>query len=217
MPRPKKATLTQSPPESALVTGPKYCQVCEGVRAFIAMLYCRSYDTDRLDAAMWRDDTAIAATRWEADPLARAAFERDYGRPPNPGEMGQAVIEQSELVRQHRKTVISLMISVYNKTLHLLAAKTLSIARCTTGAELVTSDRPVVLGEPDGATYVPLSRTIGAFLTNDRRCRTPMITKTEASSLNNAMWRNAERFVACHPDLNWPDACRVGRPPLEPQ
>jgi hypothetical protein len=194
------------------------------VKALAAMLFARSFATDAVRERLIPKVIAERRSRIGSERDAIAVFRRDFGRSPKPGELESLLEEVAEANFSTRLDAVDGMIRHYGWTLEYLRPMAVSVYEAR-GTEFVTSDNPLVLigenrlhvGVHKGLAFrmaatifLPLSRRVAVCFTPEPIPGETMNRK-QVRDANNLSWRNAVARVACHPALDWNDACAVPR------
>jgi hypothetical protein len=195
------------------------------VKALAAMLFARSFATEAVRQRLIPQVVAEQRDRVGSEPDAVALFRRDFGRPPRPGELETLVEAVADANFSTRRDAVDGMIRHYGWALENLKPMAVSVYQAT-GAEFVTSDNPLVLvgenrlhvGVHNGVAFkmaatifLPLTRRIAVCFTPEPIPNETM-NRRQVRAANNFSWRNAVARVACHPALDWSDACGVAMP-----
>lgn len=196
------------------------------VRVLAAMLWARSLSREDVVRRTFRnvvDDFTAMASK---DPILHAKFREEYARDPNPGEIDRILREQAEQMRRQRTHDLATMTDHYNRALEKFHELRVVLYDTVPGAELITSDNPVVLSDSNrlvrvgahnglalgdaGFIFVPLTRRIGACLVGGDDEQGGTLDQVTVMRLNNATWRNAVHRIAFHPSLDrWAQASGI--------
>jgi hypothetical protein len=185
-------------------------------KAIAAVHYARSYMFESMITQMILQEGREAPSRIAADPAARAAFERDYGRPPSSGEIERLVTEKWTEHFENRTFLVTEMADAYNKTFAILDPLHVQLVwPRTKHAEFVFGDIPLVHWAADGRIsalggvalgdasniLLPLGPKLAAFFTKDVFAD-GAIEPDLVQHLNRKTWAAAMRFLGAHPDTN---------------
>jgi len=186
------------------------------IKALMALHLARSYRYQAMFSRAVEDYFANPLEGMSIERLTKA-FETQYGRRPEEGELDALVREHVDRWRQSNVFYVSQSAEAFNKTNAMLADKYVELVWVRDPApRLLTGDSPLVvangtnwrrvrvaLGDAE-LIYMPLSPTLAASLVTGRESRPGVITRPSAGrKLNRLMWRNCDRFLVAHPASNW--------------
>lgn len=207
------------PPIAALVRGDRGldAEVDGSLKTLAAIHLVRSYAARALFDRILADHEAARATEWPTDPDLIAAFESQYGRSPNEGEIEERA---RELFDEHFGTnafFVERLASMYNtaidkfQTMHVQL-----VASNSRAATFCLGDSPVVhfshdrmrVGLASGLAFLdadhcfmPIAPHLGMMLTTqpeEHQTVAPFIM----AELNSISWRGARRLLALQPDAD---------------
>lgn len=167
---------------------------------------------DKIAAEVRASEIATIA----AEPSLPAAFERDFGRPPNEGELLDLALQQYDALHAHPGTVLGSMVRQHDlmaEKLNSLNMQVVTIDPLLPGFTI--GDTPIVHGHPAtdrygfrdrlalmDASFVfgPLTRRVGVCFSSRNLPSVRVKTKRMLNTLNGLTIRAASAEVACHPD-----------------
>jgi hypothetical protein len=157
------------------------------------------------------------STKWADDAHLVELFIRDIGHPPAPGEIEAYFSKHWEAMTQDRSLFLQSMVRAYDFAREHLSKQQLQLMWAKPPFGFVTSDTPLLYSDE---TYLKLGIRGGLALGDSTRLFMPLgthvaftlwgedappdvvISRREVQTCNLLMWRNAGRFLACHPDLD---------------
>lgn len=178
------------------------------------MHFARSRSVMHLSEGFDQQILSQRAPELEDDGEASTAFERSYGRPPQPGEITELFEELIERERTTGRSRVGTMIRTHNRAGDILDGMHVQLIRPESDdigfsigdSPFLTINRErddvgvlerVAIGDSD-LIIMPMARDLAvAFTTSDEQDVTAERRLVE--SVNRYTWRAAVRFVACHP------------------
>lgn len=198
--------------------GPPSEEQSAAIRVLVAMHVARSIAIREAINTLWVQHADPLPGRLEHDPDIRAAFEDQYGRPAEPGEIEQFTAAFAEKELKSNVFFVEQQTEQFNKLLDYLEHRPVSVARVVDDARgwLVTSDSPVNLydlktrrasrvgdgvfiGDED-ALVIPLTRQLVAAIGHGTLPTT--IGFAEVRAFNEAQIGSAIRFVVANPNTD---------------
>ncbi len=195
------------------------------VKAAMAMHWARSFSHEEMRTRLHQQVVDAQVAKYPQDPEFVRRYLRQFGRPPEPEDVRQIVVATARELEASRQHHVESMLRYHNQALERFERFHCSLYEVPGGLEFVTSDNPVILGSGpnlmrvgvqngglalDEANFIfmPLTRWIGACLTAEPE-DSGRLYPLDVIRINQAMWRNAVRRVAAHPDADWARLCNV--------
>jgi hypothetical protein len=186
------------------------------MKVLAALHYVRSYAFEEMLRRIMLQELEVAPGRIANAQHARAAFESDFDRPPDPGEIEQLVIEQWTTHHEGRTFLISQMAEGFNKTLDILRPLQVQLIWPEKRqVDFVFADGPLVhwgrdgrltalngvaLGDAD-TIFFPLGPRLAACFTSRTFVDCP-VTVDQVQWLNRRSWQASMRMLGAHPSTN---------------
>lgn len=183
------------------------------IKVLMAVHFARSFHTRQLyqdlQAAYRLNPAAVVDM-----PKLRAAYQRDFGRPPTDAEITETIQANLDAIYAENRLFVEGMVRAHNHMLEYLRPLHLQIVRTPPGpVEFITGDVPLVTSTNRGLRLrVPVMDADVVYFPIGRRCSVAVSTQPRESltvnrvgvaKINRVIWRAALRFVACHPGTDW--------------
>lgn len=152
--------------------------------------------------------------KMEADETATHLFERSYNRPPEPGEIRALIDRAMDQAGKTQGLRAERMAHFYTKSLEYVENCTVQLLYTIGQMEWVIGDTPVVLANNDltrlhalkqlavfeaSVIYMPIGRRVAITFHGDECPPDQHVPVSGCQRINGIMWRNCQRFLACHP------------------
>lgn len=193
------------------------------IKALMMTHWTRSYAMREVGDRIFKYAMEEHRVGLDDDPKLLRAFENQFGRPPQPGEMVAHFDTNADDLKTSNRLDVQRMVRHYNKGMKYLDPLHVQlITPATRRIGLILSDNPVVTQKylamgvhhrvallDATAFFMPLTRWLAMTLTTKPQPDVE-VSPIGAQELNRGTWRNALRFIACHPDQDWRRACAFG-------
>jgi hypothetical protein len=190
-----------------------------------SLLWARSFGAEELRNRISTEMIDRSTERFASHQRFARIFRAQHGRDPARSDVEETVRESMRQIERERQVAVSAIARHYMQGIERFSAMDYDVLAASTGHEFVTSDSPVLLGldpefgavgmhnrigiEKAQAIYVPIRRTVAVRFHREGPGTHRRLLPRAMAVLNNAMWRNAVRWVACHPSVDWRRACSV--------
>lgn len=193
-----------------------------------ALHFARSYGFEAMYKRVAGDFRFPAAVEFAKKPELIAAWRRDHGRDPAPGEAEEFILDHFDrYFMMGGAYAAERMVNAYNKALEKLSSLHVqALTPATRGVDFILGDSPCVyfdrrvfrvgarshlaLGGA-GHFYLPLGRRLAVMFTTDPE-EDQRVPSMAVQQLNVLTWRAAFSQVLCHPATDL-DRALGGLPP----
>ena len=199
-----------------LIAGARDAEARSAMKVLGAIHFVRSFAFEEVMKRIVDKMAVEAPAKFALKEDAQAAFQTDFGRPPEPGEIEAMVRERWEEMNAGRALLIDEMVQSFNKTLDFLGPLETQLVwpLKRNRSHFVFADTPLVhYNQRDGRVstlggvalgdatriFMPLSPVL-AILFTTRHFSDGGIPEDTIQLLNLKSWDAAMRFVGCHPE-----------------
>jgi len=197
------------------------------LRAAIAMLLARSYAAEALKGRAAADSLARDVPRIARGRGTRKAITRSGEGWPGVAALEERLRDSWRDYFASGQATVPTIARHYEIVRKMLDDTDEVVLVAAPGHEFVTSDNPVILSNQSGlllglhrgvgvksadSLVLPISRHLAVALVSEKSDDLELHSLSTVQ-LNNTSWRNAVRWVACHPSVDWATECAVPRSP----
>ncbi len=188
------------------------------LKVLAAIHYVRSYAFEKMLLNLMAEQLEVMPDRLASDEHAHGAFVRDYGRPPESGEIERIVVEQWTQRTEGRAFLLERMADGFGKTFNILEPLYVQLVwPKKSQVDFVFADGPLVHSATDGRLtalggvalgdadqiFFPIGPQLMAlFMTRPKTFADGAIPVEQVQLINGKSWRATMRMVGAHPATN---------------
>lgn len=188
------------------------------LKVLAAIHYVRSYAFEKMLLDLMAEQLEVMPYQLATEEGAHEAFVRDYGRPPESGEIEQIVIEQWTQRTEGRAFLLERMADGFGKTLNILEPLNVQLVwPAKSQVDFVFADGPLVhsandgrltalggvaLGDADQIFFPIGPQLMALFMTRPDKFADGAVSVEQVQLINRKSWSAALRMVGAHPATN---------------